>query len=65
MLQRLPLTRDLSPSKESGKVAFRWTSIKENPLELFLILTTFHNFKAAEPSTEKVEREKRREKSEA
>ena len=34
-LQRLPLTRDLSPSKESGKVAFWWTSIKEKPLELF------------------------------
>ena len=35
LLQRLPLTRDLSPSKESGKVAFWWTSIKEKPLELF------------------------------
>ena len=34
-LQRLPLTCDLSPSKESGKVAFWWTSIKEEPLELF------------------------------
>ena len=37
-LQRLPLTRDLSPSKESDKVAFWWTSIKEKPLELFLNL---------------------------
>ena len=41
VLQRLPLTRDLSPSKESGKVAFWWTSIKEKPLELFWIFTRF------------------------
>ena len=34
-LQRLPITRDLSPSKESDKVAFWWTSIKEKPLKLF------------------------------
>ena len=35
ILQRLPITRDLSPSKESNKVAFWWTSIKEKPLKLF------------------------------
>ena len=34
-LQRLPITRDLSPSKESDKVAFWWTSMKEKPLKLF------------------------------
>ena len=34
-LQRLPITHDLSPSKESDKVAFWWTSIKEKPLKLF------------------------------
>ena len=39
-LQRLPITRDLSPSKQSDKVAFWWTSIKEKPFKLFLILTT-------------------------
>ena len=39
-LQRLPITRDLSPSKESDKVAFWWTSIKGKPLEIILILTT-------------------------
>ena len=40
-LQQLPITCDLSPSKESNEVAFWWTSIKEKPLELFLILTIF------------------------
>ena len=30
-LQRLPITRDLSPSKDSDKAAFWWTSIKEKP----------------------------------
>ena len=35
ILQRLPITRDLSLSKESDKVAFWWTSIKEKPLKLF------------------------------
>ena len=34
-LQRLPITRDLSPSKDSDKAAFWWTSIKEKPLKLF------------------------------
>ena len=34
-LQRLPITRDLSPSKDSDKAAFWWTSIKEKPSKLF------------------------------
>ena len=34
-LQQLPTTRDLRHSKESDKVAFWWTSIKEKPLKLF------------------------------
>ena len=34
-LQRLPMTRDLRHSKESDKVVFWWTSIKEKPLKLF------------------------------
>ena len=34
-LQRLPITRDLRHSKESDKVAFWWTSIKQKPLKLF------------------------------
>ena len=34
-LQRLLITRDLSPSKDSDKAAFWWTSIKEKPLKLF------------------------------
>ena len=41
ILQRLPITRDLSPSKYSDEVAFWWTSIKEKPLKLFGILRTF------------------------
>ena len=40
-LQRLPKTRDLSPSKDSDKAAFWWTSIIEKPLKLFWILRTF------------------------
>ena len=40
-LQRLPITRDLSFSKDSDKVAFWWTSIKEKPLKLFSTLTRF------------------------
>ena len=40
-LQRLPITRDLPSSKESDKVTFWWTSIKEKPLKLFWILTRF------------------------
>ena len=35
ILQRLPMTRDLSPSKDSDKVAFLWMSIIEKPLKLF------------------------------
>ena len=35
ILQRLPITRDLRHSKESDKVAFWWTSIKQKPLKLF------------------------------
>ena len=35
VLQRLPITRDLSPSKDSDKAAFWWTSIIEKPLKLF------------------------------
>ena len=34
MLQQLPITRDLSPSNESEKGGFRWTSIKQKPLKL-------------------------------
>ena len=34
MLQQLPITRDLSPSNESEKGGFWWTSIKEKPLKL-------------------------------
>ena len=34
-LQRLPITRDLSPSKDSDKAALWWTSIIEKPLKLF------------------------------
>ena len=41
ILQRLPITRDLSPSKDSDKVAFWWTSIKEKSLKLFSILIGF------------------------
>ena len=41
ILQRLPITCDLWHSKESDKVVFWWTSIKEKPLKLFWILTRF------------------------
>ena len=34
-LQQLPITGDLRHSKESDKVAFWWTSIKEKSLKLF------------------------------
>ena len=35
LLQRLPIACDLSPSKDSDKVAFLWTSIIEKPLKSF------------------------------
>ena len=35
LLQRLPVTCNLPPSKHSDKAEFQWTSIKEKPLKLF------------------------------
>ena len=34
-VQRLPITCDLSPSKESVRVGVWWMPIKEKPLNLF------------------------------
>ena len=47
LLRRLPITRDLSPSKDSDIVAFWWTSIREKPLKSHFQF--MEHFKATKP----------------